>query len=514
MLTSSWFIIDQQTGMASIDGVWGDRVSVRIRLRSTFAIEPGCTFPFSLISYESQGPSWATSGTQSFIDHTAVVLGEGNRTAVLEVRGPECFGMADLYQGTTVYDGGTGAGHGPVPDYATGTRIPGLVRAWDGGNACVEPEPPAEPPAESPAEPEPPAVEEPPAEPAIEPEPPAEPELPAEPVADPELATGHVVELEVASCTDGAKAAAVTLHIGDGSGTREFAVWARAGGAAYTRIGRAVTLPAADAGRTATVAVPLVEDQPLTIEVRVDGAVVRTFEPVTANCVDATDPVPTALVGNAHCVDDDVAEMALALDNSPSRREAHFEVTTSTREHTEILATTVPAGATDTSRLRVQAGVATTVVVEADGATLVDEIVLARCAEVTSPGPDGDGTGDLGSKHLGAEAPGGGGKAVGTRADAGTGAADQSGGPGTDAGTGPAPTGSAPTGSAPTDSDTAVLGTRASGRAIGTSQAWRPGPRATGGGGAAGLVAISLGMAAAGGATLIRAELRRRTATR
>lgn len=102
----------------------------------------------SLASYDTAGATWETSGgVQTFVDATHVKLSTESKTSTsqkLTVKLPgkpgaaTCFGQIDLYFGTKVYDGGTGADHGPLPNHDGGVSSPsqsGLITAWNGSDA-------------------------------------------------------------------------------------------------------------------------------------------------------------------------------------------------------------------------------------------------------------------------------------------------------------------------------------------------------------------------------------------
>jgi hypothetical protein len=117
-------------------------VAATVLAKPGTAIPPGCELPFSLASYETQGPTWQQSGRQTFLAHDSATITAQRRSVTLTVTDPRCYGQTDLYQGQRVYDGGAGPGHGPVPDYASGTDQPRrLIGAWNGGTECVVPTP-------------------------------------------------------------------------------------------------------------------------------------------------------------------------------------------------------------------------------------------------------------------------------------------------------------------------------------------------------------------------------------
>jgi hypothetical protein len=252
-LTSADFVQTQKGGYFQYDGAWGQTVNLRIEIRRQVVLEDECAFSFSLASYETDGPTWPTSGDQRFLGHDTITLSAANRIATLSVPGPKCFGQVDLYHGTKVYDGGTGEGHGPVPRHPD-VKIPELISASGGGAGCA-PEPPALPSA----------------------------------------------ELTVGACVDAASVATVTLGLSEGSGSAAFTVWAKTGDGGFTQVGGTTTLPDGPA-RTAQTDVPLVEDSPVTIQVRAGDTVLETFDPVTADCV-APPVTPSAEMAVDSCVD-------------------------------------------------------------------------------------------------------------------------------------------------------------------------------------------------------------------
>ncbi|MEO5949333.1 MAG: S-Ena type endospore appendage, partial [Candidatus Saccharimonas sp.] len=89
----------------------------------------------SLNSYETDGPSWDTSGTQVFIDHDQVTLSIHHSQGYLEVKSPKCFGQTDLYVGSTKYDGKDG----PLPHYPNSVVPANNIAWWNGGHKCEVP---------------------------------------------------------------------------------------------------------------------------------------------------------------------------------------------------------------------------------------------------------------------------------------------------------------------------------------------------------------------------------------
>lgn len=117
----------------------------------------------SLASYTTHGSSWDDSGAaQGFVGYATTTLAKGHTTATLTVKLPgtketACYGQLDLYFGTTIYDGGTGKGHGPLPDHKHGVVTPkqeDLIASWNGGKVdCTKVTPPTTPPPSSPQSP-------------------------------------------------------------------------------------------------------------------------------------------------------------------------------------------------------------------------------------------------------------------------------------------------------------------------------------------------------------------------
>jgi hypothetical protein len=134
----------------------GGVVDVRINPKSWYATA-SCTRDVSLASYETHGPTWATSGEQVFVGYATAKLSVQKPTATLTVPlpgaaadKPTCWGQVDLYFGTTIFDGHTGAGHGPLPHYPNGVFPNNLISAWNGGTGSCEATPPTTPPPTTP----------------------------------------------------------------------------------------------------------------------------------------------------------------------------------------------------------------------------------------------------------------------------------------------------------------------------------------------------------------------------
>ncbi len=109
--------------------------SVTVNPKAGVTIPSGCTVAFSLNSYNAQGPTWATSGTQSLLDHESITLSAQNPTGALTVEKPACYGQTDFYAGSTPFDGKDGA----LPHYSDSVTPTGLIAWSNGGQACSEP---------------------------------------------------------------------------------------------------------------------------------------------------------------------------------------------------------------------------------------------------------------------------------------------------------------------------------------------------------------------------------------
>lgn len=125
----------------------GEAPATRVDVRLKGEPAEGCQYVVSLASYSTEGPNWASSGTQKFLGWDSVVLTKDLAQTVLDVSAatPECFGQIDLYSGDRKYDG-TDA---PVPHYPDSQIGSHLIAHWNGGAACT-PAPPVTPTPEAP----------------------------------------------------------------------------------------------------------------------------------------------------------------------------------------------------------------------------------------------------------------------------------------------------------------------------------------------------------------------------
>ena len=113
--------------------------------------DPGaCSLAFSMASYDTEGPTWPTSGHQSFLDFDTATIDAANPSATLSVAEPDCFGQTDFYLGSTKYDGVDG----PLPHYPDVPAPFDKISGSEGGHACEAVQPPPAPkatPTEQPA---------------------------------------------------------------------------------------------------------------------------------------------------------------------------------------------------------------------------------------------------------------------------------------------------------------------------------------------------------------------------
>jgi hypothetical protein len=95
----------------------------------------GVSKTVSLNSYKTDGPTWPTSGTQSFVDHDEYTVDKDHTSGTLVVIEPTCYYQTDLYWGDTKFDGNDGA----LPHYPDVVTPTGLIDARNGGEGCSTP---------------------------------------------------------------------------------------------------------------------------------------------------------------------------------------------------------------------------------------------------------------------------------------------------------------------------------------------------------------------------------------
>jgi hypothetical protein len=306
---------------------WGATVSTKVTVRNTFnwknADGSDCSsITISLASYETQGATWPTSGTQTFIDHDVITLTPDQKVATLTVDAPRCFGQIDLYFGSVIYDGGQGPLHGPAPHYPV-QLIPNKIGSVDGGQACAVPS--------------------------------------AVAIAGP--------------CTNGVAVAPVILATSAGFGETTFEIWAKTGDGAYAKVGSDITLAASG---SRTVNVPLVEDTPVTIQVRIGGDVFKQFGPFTADCA----PTPSATALMTPCVDG-VANAVVTLKAEGTQGSSTFRVQAKTGDgaYSQVGSdVTVAAGGTSTVNVPLVEDTPVTIQVLVGGEVLETFTFTADCA--------------------------------------------------------------------------------------------------------------------------------------
>jgi hypothetical protein len=116
-------------------------VSVRLAAASAQA-----SCDVSLHAYQTDGPTWPTSGTQSEVGFATIHLTTAAQS--LSVTGSPCFGQNELVIGTQRFDGTDGA----LPHFPNGVFGASTLAKWNGGTACTQPStpPPSTPPPSTP----------------------------------------------------------------------------------------------------------------------------------------------------------------------------------------------------------------------------------------------------------------------------------------------------------------------------------------------------------------------------
>jgi hypothetical protein len=108
-----------------------------------FDEDPGdCSLDFSMASYDTEGPTWPTSGKQTLRDYDTGTIDADNMSLTLSVAEPECFGQTDFYgqatvngtyfPGSTRYDGV----EAPLPHYPDSPTPYGKLSGSAGGEEC------------------------------------------------------------------------------------------------------------------------------------------------------------------------------------------------------------------------------------------------------------------------------------------------------------------------------------------------------------------------------------------
>ncbi|HSA50039.1 MAG TPA: LPXTG cell wall anchor domain-containing protein [Yinghuangia sp.] len=117
------------------DGRMDHALVTKIQVKVEGKVKDGCDYAVSLASYDAEGPTWATSGKQTFLGWSTAKLNKQHETATLEVPAPKCFGQVDLYGNGKKYDGK----ENPLPLYPHAKFPTDLITAWNGGKACQPP---------------------------------------------------------------------------------------------------------------------------------------------------------------------------------------------------------------------------------------------------------------------------------------------------------------------------------------------------------------------------------------
>jgi hypothetical protein len=118
-----------------------DLTTVSVRLASKSS---GVSCDVSLHAYQTEGPTWPTSGTQKLVGFATAHLTDTPQT--LTVTGSSCFGQNDLVIGTTRNDGVDG----PLPRYPVQAFATNTIASWIGGTACPTSSPSPTTPAPTP----------------------------------------------------------------------------------------------------------------------------------------------------------------------------------------------------------------------------------------------------------------------------------------------------------------------------------------------------------------------------
>jgi LPXTG-motif cell wall-anchored protein len=111
---------------------WMRSAPTSVEVKLTGKATKGCSYPVSLATYKTEGSSWETSGTQTFLGVDQATLSKEKPRATLQVKGLDktvCNGQIDLYGNNKVYDGNNGT---KLPHFPDSTSPENLISHWNG----------------------------------------------------------------------------------------------------------------------------------------------------------------------------------------------------------------------------------------------------------------------------------------------------------------------------------------------------------------------------------------------
>ncbi|MEU8133375.1 hypothetical protein [Streptodolium elevatio] len=123
----------------------------KLNVRLADKVEDRCKYTVSYASYSAEGPTWKTSGKQSYLGKHTVTLTGKKPTAVLDISKflPRCYGQVDLYGSGEKFDGKR------LPHYPDKKYPTRMIAGWNGGKACTTPPSSSPPPSSQSASPSP-----------------------------------------------------------------------------------------------------------------------------------------------------------------------------------------------------------------------------------------------------------------------------------------------------------------------------------------------------------------------
>ncbi|MGW9206096.1 LPXTG cell wall anchor domain-containing protein [Embleya sp. NPDC055664] len=136
-VTDTSFVYTVNDGAPVKSGIGSKQMPERpkkvvVKLSDEFAslLEQGCKYPVQLSTYSTQGPNWATSGTQKFIGWQTDTITKQNKAVTFDAtKYPvPCFVQYDLLGNHKKYDGG----QYPLPHYDD-VYMDNLLGGWNGG---------------------------------------------------------------------------------------------------------------------------------------------------------------------------------------------------------------------------------------------------------------------------------------------------------------------------------------------------------------------------------------------